>query len=70
MFDRAVSKSGFDVTMRVYIDDEENPLWEDFSVESVPTAFVFEVGKAVSRLDARLGFGLSEKQFVEWLMSS
>jgi hypothetical protein len=53
--------------LRVYIDDDDNPLWEDYSIESVPTMLLFERGKATRRLDAKLGFGLSEKQFTEWL---
>jgi thioredoxin 1 len=66
-FERIVAKSAFDKAMRVYIDDYDNPLWEDFSIEAVPTAVLFENGKATRRLDARLGFGLSEKTFNDWL---
>ncbi len=66
-FERAVEKSAFDMVMRVYLDDYDNPLWEDFSIEAVPTAVLFENGKAAKRLDARLGFGLNEKTFDAWL---
>ena len=67
VFERAVAKHAFDRALRVYIDDDDNPLWEDFSVEAVPTALLFEAGKLVNRLDARLGYGLSEEEFDEWL---
>jgi thioredoxin 1 len=67
MFDRLVSKHSFDKVLRVYIDDDDNPLWEDYSIESVPTVALFEQGKVTRRLDAKLGFGLSEKSFIEWL---
>ncbi len=66
-FERTVKKSAFDMVMRVYMDDYSNPLWEEFSIEAVPTAALFENGKATKRLDARLGFGLSEKAFGAWL---
>ncbi len=66
-FDKAVSRNTFDKVLRVYIDDDDNPLWEDFSLEAVPAAIVFTLGSESSRLDAKLGFGLSEKAFVEWL---
>ncbi len=67
VFDRIVVKSAFDKAMLVYIDDYNNPLWEDFSIEAVPTAVLFENGKVTRRLDSRLGFGLSEKTFSDWL---
>ncbi len=67
VFDNIVGKTAFDKVMRVYIDDDDNLLWEDFSIEAVPTAALFENGKATRRLDARLGFGLNEKAFGEWL---
>ncbi len=66
-FDKMVTKLAFDKTMRVYIDDDDNPLWEDYSIDAVPTAILFENGEATCRLDARLGFGLSEKTFGDWL---
>jgi thioredoxin-like negative regulator of GroEL len=66
-FDKMTAKRAFDEGLRVYIDDEDNPLWEDYSIESVPTVVLFELGKVTRRLGAKLGFGLSEKTFSEWL---
>ena len=66
-FDRKVARSDFNEVLRVYLDDDDNPLWEDYSVESVPTVILFENGSVRRRLDGRLGEGLSEKQLVEWL---
>lgn len=53
--------------LRVRVDDYSNPLWEQYSLEVVPTIIFFERGKVSQRLDGRLGFGLSEKQFGDWL---
>ena len=40
------------------IDDDNNPLWERFSIEAVPTLIAFEKGEIVSRRDAKMGIGL------------
>jgi thioredoxin len=40
------------------IDDDNNPLWERFSMEAVPTIIAFEKGKIISRRDAKMGIGL------------
>jgi thiol-disulfide isomerase/thioredoxin len=69
-FDRILARCGFDKVVRVYIDDYDNALWEDYSIEAVPTAVLFENGKVTRRLDSRLGFGLSEKTFSDWLKKS
>ena len=40
------------------IDDDDNPLWERFSINAVPTIIAFEKGKIISRRDAKMGIGL------------
>lgn len=67
VFDNASSKFGFDKILRVYIDDDDNKLWEEYELEAVPTVAVFRNGKVARRLDSRLGFGLNENDFVRWL---
>ena len=42
------------------MDDDDNPLWERFSIEAVPTIIAFEKGKIVSRRDAKKGIGLDK----------
>ena len=66
-FNKGIAKYSFGRVIRVYLEDDDNPLWEEYSVESVPTVILFEKAQVSSRLDARLGSGLSEKQFGEWL---
>ena len=39
------------------IDDDNNPLWERFSIEAVPTIIAFEKGKIISSRDAKMGIG-------------
>ena len=45
----------------VYLDDESNPLWDDYNVEVVPTLALFREGKLVERQDGILGYGIDRK---------
>lgn len=45
----------------VYLDDESNPLWDDYAVEVVPTLALFRDGKLVDRQDGILGYGLDRR---------
>jgi len=45
----------------VYLDDEDNPIWEDYAVEVVPTLALFRGGQLVDRLDGVLGYGIDRK---------
>ena len=40
------------------LDDDDNPLWERFSINAVPTIIAFEKGGIISRRDAKMGVGL------------
>ena len=66
-FDKNYSRYNFNIVLRVKVDDDDNPLWEEYSIGAVPTVILFEEGKVCRRLDGRFGYGLSEKQFEEWL---
>jgi thioredoxin 1 len=41
------------------LNDENNPLWERFNVEVVPTIVAFRDGRSIFRRDGHLGQGLS-----------
>jgi len=64
MFQAAAKKSGFPWAS-VDISDDDNPLWETFSIEVVPTVIIFKEGEAVFRKDGVFGRGLSEKAIEE-----
>lgn len=66
-FDKSYSKHLFNLALRIKVDDYDNPLWEEYSIEAVPTVILFEDGKVHSRLDGRFGIGLNAEQFEEWL---
>jgi thioredoxin 1 len=66
-FEKWVAKKGFSHAICVNMDDYENPLWVEYSIDAVPTVIFFDCGKATHRLDGQLGRGLSEIQFLRFL---
>jgi thioredoxin 1 len=42
------------------VNDDDNPLWDRFSISAVPTLLAFEKGKIISRRDAKMGVGLNQ----------
>ncbi len=67
VFNRQVANFKKANVVHVLLDDYDNLLWDDYSIGAVPTVILFEECKVCSRLDGRLGIGLSEKQFQTWL---
>lgn len=45
----------------VCLDDDSNPLWDDYAVDVVPTLALFKDGKLVDRQAGILGYGLDRK---------
>jgi thioredoxin 1 len=52
---------------KVDITDDDNPLWERYDIEVVPTLIAFKDGKEIGRKDAALGVGLSEEDLKDLL---
>ena len=48
----------------VYIDDWENPLWDEYTVDVVPSLVLFERGRPVFRRDGLPGKGLGDHDLV------
>lgn len=42
------------------IDDDDNPLWDMFKIEAVPTMIAFQNGKIIARKDAKKHVGLTK----------
>jgi thioredoxin 1 len=42
------------------VNDDDNPLWDKFSISAVPTLIAFDKGKIISRRDAKRGVSLNE----------
>jgi len=45
----------------VSLDDYDDPLWDDFAVDVVPTLALFRDGKLVDREDGVLGYGIDRR---------
>lgn len=43
------------------VNEDENPLWERFDIQMVPTMIAFQNGKILTRRDAKRGIGLTRK---------
>jgi thioredoxin 1 len=67
VFERSSSEQGVNLVLLVKVDEHDNPLWDEYSIEAVPTVILFNEGNICKRLDARLGCGLSEQQLKQWL---
>ena len=63
-FEAAMNRKGFRWA-EVDISDDEDPLWETFDINVVPTIIVFKDAQPVFRRDGILGRGLSEKALEE-----
>jgi len=46
--------------LKLQVDEDENPLWDEYFVEAVPTLLLFQDGKVVARADAKPHIGLKE----------
>ncbi|MDR1993858.1 MAG: thioredoxin family protein [Nitrososphaerota archaeon] len=53
--------------VQMCMDDYDNPLWDDYKIDAVPTVILFENGKVSSRLDSRQGNSIRIEDFVTWL---
>lgn len=57
---RAV-EPGPGLTLReAIVDEDENPLWDRFGIEAVPTIIAFRGGEIIGRRDAMRGVGLNK----------
>lgn len=65
-FEKKTAGSKFKV-IHVLLEDDDNPLWDEYDIPTVPTVILLEDGKIRDRLNARLGAGLKEDQFTNWL---
>ena len=43
------------------VNEDENPLWDRFNIQFVPTIIAFQDGKILSRRDAKRGVGLGKE---------
>lgn len=46
--------------MAALMDEDENPLWDRFNIQAVPTMIAFEKGRIITRRDAKKHVGLTK----------
>ncbi len=42
------------------INEDDNPLWDRFSINAVPTLIAFDKSEIISRRDSKMGLGLNK----------
>jgi thioredoxin 1 len=67
VFDEKIRDFNNGNVIHVLLDDYDNPLWDDYEIDAVPTVLFFEKGKVSKRLDGRFGAGLKEEQLNVWM---
>ena len=64
IFESAAAKSKSSTTScKMYeaqVNDDDNPLWDRFSINAVPTVIAFDKGSIISRRDAKMNAGLDK----------
>jgi thioredoxin 1 len=69
VFSKFAQNADSKIFLKVKLDDDDDPMWETYSLESVPSILFFENERIARRLDCELGVGLTERQVSEWLKS-
>ena len=41
------------------VNEDENPLWDRFNIQAIPTMIAFQNGNIIARRDAKKGIGLT-----------
>ncbi len=67
VFDQKISSINVGTVLHVVVDDDDNPLWDQYGISAVPTIICFKDGKVQKRLDGKLGLGLNATQLEKWL---
>ena len=68
VFEKMTTKFSAGKIVHVLLDDYDSSLWDDYSIDAVPTVLFFDKGKVSKRLDGKSGVGLNEKQLKVWLL--
>lgn len=64
--DQECKERGLDYVL-TDLSEDDNPLWERFGIEVVPTVLVFNNGKIVARQDGSLSKGVSREDLIDLL---
>lgn len=67
IFKEGTKSDLFDSVLCVNLDDYSNPLWEDYSINNVPTVILFTNGVLKNRIDSKSGIGLTKSDFTDFM---
>ena len=67
IFNKMTANFSAGTVIHVILDDYDNPLWDDYSIDAVPTVLFFDKCNVSKRLDGKSGVGLNEKHLKLWL---
>jgi thioredoxin 1 len=60
VFRRLAADAGY-APLEVVLDEEDDPLWQRFRLDLVPTVVFFDDGAVTRRLDGTAGVGIDER---------
>ena len=64
---RSLAKGGAWEPLEVVVDEYDDPLWERYRLDVVPTVIFFDDGAIEHRVDGEAGVGIEEATFREAL---
>jgi thioredoxin-like negative regulator of GroEL len=67
VFEEWVDTQKGEAVIYVLLDDYDSPLWDEFTIPAAPCVIYFQDGKIQSRLDAKLGRGITVDAFQKWI---
>lgn len=59
-FEEAGAANSDWVPVEAVLDEDDNPLWDEFGIDVVPTLILFEGGRPAKRIAAHHGIGLTK----------
>ena len=67
VFDAYAEKAASAVYMKIPLENDDDPIWETYSIDAVPTVLLFRNNQITKRLDCERGIGLNDAKFNNWL---
>ena len=70
VFEKYSEKDNSKIYLKVLLNDDDNSIWETYSIQAVPTVLLFNNNKITKRLDCQQGIGLNETKLTNWLKNN
>jgi thioredoxin 1 len=63
VFGRVAAEGAAWAPLEVVVDEDDDPIWERYHIDVVPTVVFFDDGQPVGRIDGKAGIGIEEPTF-------